>query len=121
MALEAATSGAVVLNAGDEVRQFESLFTVLPFTFTFEEDSLAAGLTSHRDITVTGVAFGDFILISSAPIDQVDLVVRAFVASANTITVVVTDLSEGTNTNFATAQTFNGLILKPRGAWAIAR
>ena len=120
MAIEAATNGVIILNGGLEARSFQDLFTVLPFTFSFEEDSVAAGASSTRDITVTGAALGDFVLIAPS-IDIVDLSMSGYVRATDSVTINVTDLSAGANTALATIATHNGLLLQPRGAWAIAR
>ena len=120
MALEAATNGVIISESGLQSRQFQGLFTIIAFTFSFEEDSLAAGLTSHKDITVTGAALGDFVLIAPS-IDAVDIVFNAFVQSADTVTVFATDMAQGTNTTLATIATHNGLILRPNAnvlAWS---
>lgn len=118
MAIEAATNGVVILNAGLAPLQFQDLFTVIPFTFSFEEDSVAAGASSTRDIVVTGAALGDFVLIAPS-IDIVDLAMTGYVRAANSVTINVTDLSAATNTALATIATHNGLILQPRRAWAV--
>ena len=118
MAIEAATAAAVVLNAQENPRQFQDLFTVIPFTFTFDEDSIASGAASAGDITVTGAALGDFVLVSCL-IDLVDIHVSGFVQSANTVTIIAQELGLGTNTVLAGNESFNGLILKPRTAWAV--
>ena len=118
MAIETATAAAVVLNAGDNARQFQDLFTVIPFTFTFDEDSIGSGAASAGDVTVNGAALGDFVLIA-ATIDLVDIHVSGFVQSANTVTIIAQELGLGANTTLAGNETFNGLILKPRSAWAV--
>lgn len=116
--MEAATGGAIALNALAAPRQFQGLFKVIPFTFTLEEDSMAAGVAAHRDITVTGAELGDFVLVA-ATIDLVSINLRAFVQSANTVTVFAQNLeTSDANTVLATAITCNGIILKPQAAWA---
>jgi len=118
MAIESATASAVGLNALNEPRQFQELFTCIPFTFTFDEDSIGSGASSAGDVTVTGAALGDFVLIA-ARIDLVDIHVQGFVQSANTVTITATDLGLGANTTLNGNTTFNGLVLKPREAWAV--
>ena len=117
MAIETATAAAIVTNSAENPRQFQDLFTVIPFTFTFDEDSIGSGAASAGDITVTGAALGDFVLIAPT-IDLVDIMFVGFVQSANTVTLIVQDAGLGTNTVLAGNETFNGLILKPRVAWA---
>jgi hypothetical protein len=112
MAISAADAAAVALEGGLQSKQFQGLFTVIPFTFTFDENSLAAGLSSAGDITVVGAALGDFVLVA-ATTDLVDIALSAFVASSDTITVTATDLSAATNTGRAGNETYNGLLLRP--------
>ncbi len=116
MAIEAATNGAIITNNGLNPRQFQDLFTVIAFTFSFEEDSIASGASSQKDITVTGAALGDFVLVGTT-IDLIDKHMFGFVQAADTVTVVVTELGLGTNTGLATIATHNGLILQPRFPW----
>ncbi|KKL89577.1 hypothetical protein LCGC14_1913250 [marine sediment metagenome] len=112
MAIEAATNGAVIAEGGLQARQFQGLFSIVPFTFSFEEDSVASGASSQKDITVVGAALGDFVLIAPS-IDLIDFHMFGFVQSTNTVTVIVTELGLGTNTGLATIATHNGLILRP--------
>jgi len=118
MAIETATASAIAQNAGKNPRQFQDLFTVIPFTFTFDEDSIASGASSAGDVVVTGAALGDFVLIA-ARVDLVDIHVQGFVQSANTVTVTATELGLGANTTLNANGTFNGLVLQPRAAWAV--
>ena len=112
--MEAATTGAVVLTGTQGPRLFQDLFEVIPFTFTFEEDSIAAEAASSADITVTGAALGDFVLVAPI-IDIVDIGLHAWVQAANTVTVMVANLEVAdANTTLATVGTWNGLVLKPR-------
>jgi len=116
--MEAATGGAVATNAGRNARQFQALFEVIPFTFTFDEDSMAAGVTAHRDITVTGAALGDFVLVAPR-FDIASVGFFAWVQAANTVTVAALNLeTTDANTVLNAAATYNGLILKPRVEWA---
>lgn len=117
MALEAATNGAIVTNNGVQVVQFQDIFTVLPFEFSFEEDSIAAGLTSTKDIVVTGAALGDFVLIAPS-IDLVDIHLFGWVRATDSVTIMATDVAVATNTTLATIATHNGLLLKPRRTWS---
>jgi hypothetical protein len=117
MAIETATASAIVTNSGDNPRQFQDLFTCIPFTFTFDEDSIGSGASSAGDVTVTGAELGDFVLVA-ATIDLVDVHVQGFVQSANTVTITATELGLGANTVLAGNPTFNGLVLKPRAPWA---
>lgn len=112
MAIETATNGVLIEQGELQSRQFQGLFSIIPFTFSFEEDSIAAGLSSQKDIAVVGARLGDFVLIAPT-IDLVGMVFTAFVQSDDTVTVIVTDLTVGTNTTLATIATHNGLILRP--------
>ena len=112
MAIETATNGVTIAEGGLQSRQFQGLFSIIPFTFSFEEDSIAAGLSSQKDITVVGAALGDFVLLAPS-IDIVGMVFTGFVQSADTVTIIVTDLTVATNTTLATIATHNGLILRP--------
>ena len=116
MAIEAATASAIVTTGVEGPKQFQDLFTVIPFTFTWDENSIGSGASSAGDVVVLGAALGDFVLIA-ATIDLVDIHVQGFVQSADTVTVTATDLGLGANTVLAGNETFNGLILKPRVAW----
>lgn len=117
--MEAATNGVVVLNAGVGPRQFQDLFTVIPFTFSFEEDSIGAEDSSSKDITVSGAALGDFVLLAPS-IDLVSVNMFAWVRAANSVTVMVQNLETAdANTTLATIATHNGLILQPRSDWAV--
>jgi hypothetical protein len=116
--MESFTTGAVVTTGTQSPRQFQDLFEVIPFTFTVEEDSIAAEAASTADITVTGAALGDFVLI--APIvDVVSIGVHGWVQAANTVTVALTNMEvSDANTTLATVGTWRGLLLKPRKTWA---
>ena len=120
MAIQTADAAAIGVLALDGPRQFQDLFTCIPFTFTFDENSLATTLTSVGDVTVTGAALGDFVLIA-ARTDLVDVFMSAWVQSANTITVMCQNHAAATNTGRAGNETYNGLILKPRQAWGVGQ
>lgn len=112
--MESATSGAIAINGGKAPRQFQGLFDVIPFTFTIEEDSIAASAASTLDITVTGAELGDFVLIAPT-VDLVSIMPYAFVRAADSVTIQLQNLEvSDANTTLATADTFNGVILKPK-------
>lgn len=118
--MEAATTGAIASNAGLQERQFQGLFNVIPFTFTFEEDSIGAGDSSSADIAVAGAALGDFVLLGTT-IDMVSVHLFGWVASAGVVTVMAQNLeSDDANTTLATVATHNGLVLQPKQAWPMA-
>jgi hypothetical protein len=110
--MESATTGAIASNGRDQVESFRGMFTVIPFTFTFEEDSIAAEASSTADIVVTGARLGDFVLIAPT-VDTVSVLLSAFVSAANQVTVVAQNLEvSDANTTLATVATHNGLILR---------
>ena len=119
--METATNGVVINEGGLQSRQFQGLFSIIPFTFSFEEDSIANLSSSSRDITVVGAALGDFVMIAPS-IDLVSLDMWGWVASADTVTVMVQNLEEvDANTTLATIATHNGLLLRPNAnviGWA---
>jgi hypothetical protein len=115
--METATNGAIVANQGPRNEMFRGLFRVIPFTFSFEEDSIGAEDTSQKDITVTGAKLGDFVLIGPT-VDLVSINMFGFVASANTVTINAQNLETAdANTTLATIATHNGLVLQPVDAW----
>ena len=112
--IEAATNGVVIDEGGLQARQFQGLFSIIPFTFSFEEDSIAAGTVSTKDITVAGAALGDFVLVAPS-IDLVDIALFGWVASANTVTIMAQNLeTSDASTTLATIATHNGLLLRPK-------
>jgi len=119
--METATNGVKIAQGTIGARQFQGLFSVIPFTFSFEEDSIGAGDSSSKDMTITGAALGDFVLIAPS-IDLVDVHMWGWVASANTVTIMAQNLeSADASTTLATIATHNGLLLRPNQnavAWA---
>jgi len=119
--MEAATNGATIAEGGIQSRQFQGLFSVIPFTFSFEEDSIGAEDSSTKDMTVVGAALGDFVLLAPS-IDLVSVNMFGWVQAADTVTVMVQNLETAdANTTLATIATHNGLILKPNAnvlVWA---
>ena len=112
--METATNGLIIAEGGLQSRQFQGLFSIIPFTFSFEEDGIGAEDSSSRDITVVGAALGDFELIAPS-IDIVSLHMFGWVQSADTVTVMVTNLeTSDSNTTLSTIATHNGLILSPK-------
>lgn len=105
------TSNSSVRNGGPQ--QFRAIFDeVIPFSFKGDDDTLAAQVGATCDITVTGAALGDFVLITPA-VDNTDQLVYAQVTAANTVTVTTFNI-EGTDaqTPFAANPTFYGVVLK---------
>ncbi|KKL59010.1 hypothetical protein LCGC14_2219610 [marine sediment metagenome] len=120
MAIETADAAAVVLSAREAPRQFQDLFVCIPFTFTFDENSIGSGAASAGDITVTGAALGDFVLIAPR-FDVIDIALSGFVQAADTVTILAQELGLGANTTLNANATYNGLVLQPRAAWAVVQ
>jgi len=64
-------------------------------SFTWDPASLNDGAQEAKDVTVTGAALGDFVLVG-AGIDVTDLLVSATVTATNTVTVVIANETGGT-------------------------
>ncbi len=102
-------------------RKFRSLCSVVPFQFTYinasaPADASGTGATHEEvvDITITGLALGDFVFISPK-LDVADLSFVAYVTAANTLSVQVRNLTGGDLTTFQTAGAeFNGFALRIR-------
>ena len=118
MAIEAADAAVIATTTSIGPRQFQALFTVIPFTFTFDENSLGSGAASAGDIVVTGAALGDFVLIAPT-FDIIDIVLSGFVRAADSVTIIAEEVGLGTNTTLNGNATYNGLILQPRDAWPV--
>jgi len=112
--METLTTATSVVVGVQGPKQFQGLFDIIPFTVSLAEASLVASAAGTKDITVTGAALGDFVLISSGQ-DNVSVLVSAFVASANTVTIVCQNLEvSDANTSLSVAATANGIVLKPK-------
>jgi len=114
----------VRLEQGAELRtrKFRSLCSVVPFQFTYIEgsavgDASGTGATHEGpvvDITITGLALGDFVFISPK-LDVADLSFVAYVTAADTLSVQVRNLTGGDLTTFQTAGAeFNGFAIRIR-------
>lgn len=95
-------------------KQFQGLFECIPFVVTLEDDTLPAQQSSQVDVTVTGAALGDFVLIG-AGVDSAGGILVGAVTAANTVTVTLFN-TEGSDalTAFATPTEARGLVLKTR-------
>ena len=110
MAAEATTISATDLGRNGK-RQFQDLFgSVIPFKFTATEASIASGAVSAGDITVTGAALGDFVMVAPKS-DIADLVVDAQVTAANTVTITLANNTGGAVTALSGGFVFNGVVL----------
>ena len=88
------------------------MFKCIPFTFNFEEDSIAAGAASGGTITVTGAAVGDLVLVT---LGQAGAELQAFgnVTAANTVQINVANLDlAAADTTQATVAEGKGVVLK---------
>jgi len=113
----------VRLEQGAELRprKFRSLCQIVPFQFTYinasaPADASGTGATHEEvvDITITGLAIGDFVFISPK-LDVADLSFVAYVTAANTLSVQVRNLTGGDLTTFQTAGAeFNGFAIRIR-------
>lgn len=108
-----------VSSKREQSKQFQGLFSVIPFVVTLQDTSLAAQVAGQVDITVPGAEIGDFVLIAP-PVDVAGVIMTAFVSAANTVTITTFNV-EGTdaNTTMATPAEARGLVLKTRDeVWA---
>ena len=112
--IEAITTVGAVVSKAVSPRQFQGIFDVIPFTVVLTETSIATKLSAQGDVTVTGAALGDFVLIAPT-IDATQISVSAVVSAANTLTVTLLNNDQtDAATAFAAASTFNGMILRPK-------
>lgn len=95
-------------------QQFQHVFDVVAsVTKTVDPASLADGAGASTDVTVTGAALGDFVLVAPK-VDVVDVTVTAFVTAANVVTIRVQNESAA-GVNLASS-TWNILVLRPAAA-----
>lgn len=95
-------------------QQFQSVFDVVAsVTKTVDPASLADAAGASTDVTVTGAALGDFVLLGPG-VDVADVTVSAFVTAANTVTIRVQNESGGA-VNLASS-TWNIMVLRPAEA-----
>jgi hypothetical protein len=112
MAVETPTTLTIANVGAKGPKQFQGLFDVIPFTFNFEEDSIAAGATSGATVAVAGAAVGDLVLVA---LGQAGAEVQAFgnVTAANTVQVNVLNLDiAAADTTQATVAEGKGVVLK---------
>lgn len=114
-----AITATAVSSRQEQSKQFQGLFSVIPFVVTLEDDTLAAQVAGQAEITVAGAEFGDFVLIA-APLDLTGVIIVGQVSAANKVKITTWNV-EGTdaNTTLANATQVRGLILKTRDeVWA---
>lgn len=93
--------------------QFPAVFSdVIVYTGTLDLANAAtgSGTFASSDVTVTGAALGDFVLVSLG-VDTVDAVVAGAVTAANTVTVTLLNNTAGA-VNLAST-TVRIAVLKP--------
>ena len=78
-------------------------------TATWNPESISSGASESKNITVSGAALGDFVLVSFS-LDVQDITLTADVTAANTVTAVMANLSGGA-INLASG-TIKVLVLK---------
>lgn len=96
-------------------RQFQSVFSeVITYTGTLDLGNAAtgSGTFASSDVTVTGAALGDFVLVSLG-LDTIDTAIVGAVTAANTVTVTVLNNTAGA-VNLAST-TVRIAVLKPAG------
>lgn len=114
-----AITSASQQTGGQGARQFQGLFDCIPFSVALTDATLPAQTSSQVDLTVTGAALGDFVILA-AEVDLAGGVLSGAVTAANTVTVTLFN-TEGTDaiTVLSAGPTVNGLILKARdNVWA---
>lgn len=101
---------------GKSARQFQSLFDVIPFKLTFEDDSIAtdSNYSGGGLVAVPGAELGDFVLVTSN-IDQVETHFVAAVQAAGQVEVTLINDSSGTVTAYASGVTVKGVVLSLKG------
>lgn len=91
-------------------RQFRDVFpSVIPFTATVDPAAFVDNESQVGDITVTGAAVGDLVLIT-AGVDLAEGVLTAYVRAANTVEWCIAHVG-GDTTNLASS-TWKGAVLK---------
>ena len=82
-----AAATAVTSRRGND--QFRGLFTdTWDVSCTLDSGSVSNGATDTDTVTVPGVALGDMVIGMSITVSEAGLVRRAYVSSANTVTIV---------------------------------
>jgi hypothetical protein len=114
MAVETPTTLTLATAGTKGARQFQGMFDVIPFTFNFEEDSIAAGAASGGTIAVAGAEVGDFVFVALGQIGA-ELVATGNVTVADTVQINVYNADiAAADTSQATVAEGKGFILKPK-------
>jgi hypothetical protein len=93
-------------------RQFQDIFDyAIPFDASIDDDSLAAQVAGQCDITVTGAAIGDLVLVEVAA-DRKAQLLQGYVSAADTVTLTTFNV-EGTDadTSLAANPRVKGVVL----------
>ena len=97
-------------------RQFRDLFgEVIPFKATVDPAAFVDDESQVLDITVTGAAVGDFVLLAPG-VDMAESVAYGYVRAADTVEVTIAHVG-GDVTNLASS-TWSGVVLKAGGAFS---
>lgn len=104
------------LNRAQNVgpKQFQGLFSVIPFTATIEDDTLPAQTASAASVDVPGAEVGDFVMVASEA-DQASGILVGQVIASDVVEITFFNV-EGTDANvsLATPVNMNGVVLKPK-------
>lgn len=112
MAVETPTTLTIGSVGPKGPKQFQGLFDVIPFTFNFEEDSIAAGAASGATIAVAGAELGDLVLVAPAQ-SAAELAFFGNVTAANTVQINAYNLDiVAADTSTATVGKGKGVVLK---------
>jgi hypothetical protein len=93
-------------------RQFQDIFDyAIPFDAVLTDASLAAQVAGQCDITVTGAAIGDLVLLEVV-VDRKAQLLQGYVSAADTVTVTTFNV-EGTDadTSLSTGPRVKGVVL----------
>lgn len=93
-------------------RQFQDIFDyAIPFDANIDDDSLAAQVAGQCDITVTGAAVGDIVLVEVVA-DRAAQLLQGYVSAADTVTLTTFNV-EGTDadTSLAANPRVRGVVL----------
>lgn len=112
--ITAITAGTPVIKRSAGPKQFQALFDVIEVEVALTDATIAAQVAGQVDVTVPGVALGDYVLVSY-PADLTGLLIDAFVQAANTITITTFNV-EGTDaiTSMSGGLVAKLLVLKPK-------
>ena len=112
MATETPTTLTIGTAGSKGPKQFQGLFDVIPFTFNFEEDSIAAGVASSGVVAVAGASIGDLVLVSMAQAPG-EIIAYGSVDAAGSVRVGAFNVdTAGAATDLATVGKGKGVVLK---------